>query len=42
MLIPSDTKTEFNNPNKFKVVLQQFLYEKSFYSLDKYFDFQKR
>jgi len=38
--LPSDIKTEFNNPKKFKVVLQKFLYEKSFYSLDEYFDLQ--
>jgi hypothetical protein len=41
-VLPSDIKTEFNNPKKFKVVLQKFLYEKSFYSLDEYFDLQKR
>jgi hypothetical protein len=40
--LPSDTKTGFNNPKKFKVFLQKFLYEKSFYSLDGYFDLQKR
>jgi len=40
--IPSDIKTEFNNPMKFKVALQKFLCEKSFYSLDEYFDLQKR
>jgi hypothetical protein len=38
--LPSDIKTEFNNPKKFKVVLQKCLYEKSFYSLDEYFDLQ--
>jgi len=38
---PSDIKIEFNNPKKFKVVLQKFLYEKFFYSLDEYFDLQK-
>ena len=41
-VLPFDVKTEFHNPKKFKVVLQKFLYEKSFYSLDKYFDLQKR
>jgi hypothetical protein len=41
-VFPSDMKTEFNNPNKFKVVLQKFLCEKSFYSLDEYFNLQKR
>jgi hypothetical protein len=40
--LPSNIKTEFNNPKKFKGVLQKFLYEKSFYSLDEYFDHQKR
>jgi len=40
--LPSDIKTEFNNPKKFKVVLQKFLCEKFFYSLDEYFDVQKR
>jgi hypothetical protein len=39
--LPFDIKTEFSNPKKFKVVLQKFLYEKSFYSLDEYFDLQK-
>jgi len=37
---PSDIKIEFNNPKKIKVILQKFLYEKSFYSLDEYFDLQ--
>ena len=41
-VLPSDIKTEFNNPKKFKVVLQKFLCEKYFYSLDEYFDVQKR
>ena len=36
--LPSDIKTEFNNPKKFKVFLQKFLCEKSVYSLDEYFD----
>jgi hypothetical protein len=39
--LPSDIKTEFNNPKKFKVVLPTFLYKKSFYSLDECFDLQK-
>jgi len=38
--LPSDIQTEFNNPKKFKVVLQKFLCEKSFYSLDEYSDLQ--
>jgi len=41
-VLPSDIKTEFNNPKKLKVVLQKFLCEKSFYSLDEYFYLQKR
>jgi hypothetical protein len=39
--LPPNIKTEFNNPKKFKGVLQKFLYEKSFYSLDEYFAQQK-
>jgi hypothetical protein len=37
--------THVNNiddPKKFKVVLQKFLYENSFYSLDEYFKPQKK
>jgi hypothetical protein len=34
-------KTESDNPKKFKFVLQKFLYENSFYSLDEYFELQK-
>jgi hypothetical protein len=34
-------KKGFNNKKKFKGVLQKFLYENSFYSLDEYFDHQK-
>jgi len=33
-MLPSYIKTEFDNPKKFKVVLQKLLYKKSFYSLD--------
>jgi hypothetical protein len=40
-MLPSYIKTEPENPNKFKVVLQKFLYENSFYSLDEYFKLQK-
>ena len=36
--LPSDIKIEFNNPKKFKGVLQKFLCEKTFYSLHEYFD----
>jgi hypothetical protein len=34
-------KTEFDNPKKFKVVLQKFLSENSFHSLHEYFELQK-
>jgi hypothetical protein len=40
-MLPSYIKTESGNPNKFKVVLQKFLYENSFYSLDEYFELYK-
>jgi hypothetical protein len=40
-MLPSYIKTELDNPKKFKVVLQRFLYENSFYSLDEYFKLQK-
>jgi hypothetical protein len=41
-MLPSYIKTEFDNPKKFKVVLQKFLHENSFYSLDEYFELQKK
>jgi hypothetical protein len=40
-MLPSYIKTEFDNPKKLKVVLQKFLYENSFYSLDEYFELYK-
>ena len=40
-MLRSYIKTEFDNPKKFKVVLQNFLYENSFYSLNEYFELQK-
>jgi hypothetical protein len=40
-MLPTDTKTEFDIPKKFKVILQIFLREKTFYSLDEYFELQK-
>jgi len=39
--LPSYIKTDFDNPKKFKVVLQKFLYENPFHSLDEYFELQK-
>jgi hypothetical protein len=41
-MLPSYIKTEFENPKKFKVVLQKFLYKNSFYSLDEYFELKKK
>ena len=40
-MLPTYIKTEPDNPKKFKLVLQKFLYKISFYSLDKYFELQK-
>jgi len=40
-MLLSYIKTEFENPKKFKVLLQKFLYENSFYFLDEYFKLQK-
>jgi hypothetical protein len=34
-------KTEFDNPKKFKVILQKFLYKNFFYSLDEFSELQK-
>jgi hypothetical protein len=34
-------KIESDNPKKLKLVLQKFLYENSFYSLDEYFELRK-
>ena len=36
-MLPSNKKIESNKPKKFKMSLQNFLYENSFYSLDEYF-----
>jgi len=38
--LPTYVKTEFDNPKKFKAVLQKFLCENSFYFLDEYFEIQ--
>jgi hypothetical protein len=40
-MLPIYIKTEFDIPKKFKVVLQKFLRENSFYSLDENFELQK-
>jgi hypothetical protein len=40
-ILPCYIKTQFGNPRKFKAVLQKFLYENSFYSLDEYFELLK-
>jgi hypothetical protein len=36
-MLPSYIKMESDNPKKFKMALQKFLYENSFYSLEEYF-----
>jgi len=33
-------KTESDNPKKFKALLQKYLRENTFYSLDEYFELQ--
>ena len=40
-MLPSYIKIKSDNPKKFKMALQKFLYENSFYSLDEYFQFRK-
>ena len=40
-MLPSYIKIESDNPMKFKLVFQKFLYENSFYFLGKYFNFKK-
>jgi hypothetical protein len=40
-MLPSYIKIESDNPEKFKLVLQKFLYKNSFLSLDEYFELQK-
>jgi hypothetical protein len=40
-MLPSYIKRESDNPKKFKLALQKFLYKNSFHSLDEYFQFQK-
>jgi len=39
--LPTYIKIESDNPKKFKLVLQKFLNENPFYSLDEYFELQK-
>ena len=38
--LPTYIKIQSDNPKKFELVLQKFLYENSFYSLDEYFEHQ--
>ena len=40
-MLPPHIKTESDNPKKFKMILQTFLHENSFYSLEEYFELQK-
>jgi len=37
-MLPIYIKTEVNNPKKLKAMLQKYLRENSFYSLDEYFE----
>jgi len=39
--LPTYTKIESDNTKKFKFILQKFLFENFFYSLDEYFELQK-
>jgi len=39
-MLPFYIKAESDNPKKFKALLQKYLRENSFYSLDKYFELQ--
>jgi len=40
-MLPSYIKIEFDNAKKFKLTLQKFLYDNSFFSVDEYFELQK-
>jgi hypothetical protein len=37
-MLPPHIKIEFDNPKKFKSTLKKFLCEKSFYSLNEFFE----
>jgi hypothetical protein len=41
-MLPSYIKIETDSPKKFKLILQKFLYENSFYSLGEYSELQKK
>ena len=38
--LPINIKKEFDNPKKFRPILKNFLKEKSFYSLQEYFELE--
>jgi len=40
-MLPSYIKIKSDNPNKFKLILQKFLYENSLYSLVEYYELKK-
>ena len=40
-MLPPYITTESDNPKKFKVALQKFLHDNSFYFLEEYFELQK-
>ena len=41
-MLSSYIRMESDNPNKFKLILQKFLYKNSFYSVHEYFQLQKK
>ena len=41
-MLPSYIKIEPDNPKKFPLILQKFLYENSFYFLYEYFELKKK
>ena len=41
-MFPSYIKIKSGNPNKFKLILQKFVYENSLYSLDECYELQKK
>jgi hypothetical protein len=41
-MLPSYINLESDNPEKFKLILQKFLYKNLFHSVDEYFVLQKK
>jgi hypothetical protein len=40
--LPSNIKAEIYNANSFKLLLKKFLFENSFYSLEEFFNLERR